>query len=35
MTYEHVIWEKDGGVGRITLNRPDTLNAWTEDFGAS
>jgi 2-(1,2-epoxy-1,2-dihydrophenyl)acetyl-CoA isomerase len=33
MSYEHVIWEQDGGVGRITLNRPDTLNAWTHDFG--
>ena len=33
MSYEHVIWEQDGGVGRITLNRPDSLNAWTDDFG--
>jgi 2-(1,2-epoxy-1,2-dihydrophenyl)acetyl-CoA isomerase len=33
MSYEHVIWEQDGGVGRITLNRPDSLNAWIEDFG--
>ena len=33
MSYEHVIWEQDGGVGRLTLNRPDTLNAWTADFG--
>ena len=33
MAYEHVIWEQDGGVGRVTLNRPDSLNAWTEDFG--
>jgi 2-(1,2-epoxy-1,2-dihydrophenyl)acetyl-CoA isomerase len=33
MTYEHVTWEQDGGVGRVTLNRPDSLNAWTEDFG--
>src|SRR5918992_5657613 len=29
----NVIWELDGGVGRITLNRPDSLNAWHEDFG--
>jgi 2-(1,2-epoxy-1,2-dihydrophenyl)acetyl-CoA isomerase len=29
----NVIWEQDGGVGRVTLNRPDSLNAWTEDFG--
>jgi 2-(1,2-epoxy-1,2-dihydrophenyl)acetyl-CoA isomerase len=33
VSYEHVIWEKDGGVGRITLNRPDTLNAWHAAFG--
>ncbi len=33
MSYETVIWEQDGGVGRITLNRPDTLNAWTAQFG--
>jgi 2-(1,2-epoxy-1,2-dihydrophenyl)acetyl-CoA isomerase len=33
MSYEHVIWERDGGVGRLTLNRPDSLNAWTAGFG--
>src|SRR5688500_254003 len=33
MDYEHVIWELDDGVGRVTLNRPDTLNAWHEGFG--
>jgi 2-(1,2-epoxy-1,2-dihydrophenyl)acetyl-CoA isomerase len=33
MAYETVIWEQDDGVGRLTLNRPDTLNAWTADFG--
>jgi 2-(1,2-epoxy-1,2-dihydrophenyl)acetyl-CoA isomerase len=33
MSYEHVIWERDGGAGRITMNRPDSLNAWTADFG--
>jgi 2-(1,2-epoxy-1,2-dihydrophenyl)acetyl-CoA isomerase len=33
MSYEHVIWEQDGGIGRVTLNRPESLNAWTEDFG--
>ncbi len=33
MSYETVIWERSGGVGRITLNRPQTLNAWTADFG--
>lgn len=33
MSYETVIWEQEGGVGRLTLNRPETLNAWTADFG--
>jgi 2-(1,2-epoxy-1,2-dihydrophenyl)acetyl-CoA isomerase len=34
MSYETLIWEQDGGVGRLTLNRPDTLNAWTHQLGA-
>jgi 2-(1,2-epoxy-1,2-dihydrophenyl)acetyl-CoA isomerase len=33
MSYETVIWEQDGAVGRLTLNRPETLNAWTAEFG--
>jgi 2-(1,2-epoxy-1,2-dihydrophenyl)acetyl-CoA isomerase len=33
MSYEHLIWEQDAGVGRITLNRPETLNAWHAPFG--
>jgi 2-(1,2-epoxy-1,2-dihydrophenyl)acetyl-CoA isomerase len=33
MSYETVIWDVEDGVGRITLNRPDTLNAWNEQFG--
>jgi 2-(1,2-epoxy-1,2-dihydrophenyl)acetyl-CoA isomerase len=33
LSYETVIWELDEGVGRITLNRPDSLNAWTTAFG--
>ena len=33
MSYEHLIWEQDGGIGRITLNRPDSLNAWHTEFG--
>src|ERR671917_6816 len=33
MSNEHVIWERDGGIGRVTLNRPDSLNAWTHAFG--
>jgi 2-(1,2-epoxy-1,2-dihydrophenyl)acetyl-CoA isomerase len=32
---ETVIWEQEGPVGRITLNRPDSLNAWTHEFGES
>jgi 2-(1,2-epoxy-1,2-dihydrophenyl)acetyl-CoA isomerase len=34
LTYETIIWERSGGVGRLTLNRPETLNAWTAQFGA-
>jgi len=33
MSYETVIWERSAGVGRLTLNRPDTLNAWTAQLG--
>jgi 2-(1,2-epoxy-1,2-dihydrophenyl)acetyl-CoA isomerase len=31
--YETVIWEQTGPIGRLTLNRPATLNAWTAEFG--
>ena len=34
MSSSTVLWEQSGGVGRITLNRPDSLNAWTAEFGA-
>src|SRR3712207_4686606 len=33
MSYETVKWDQEGAIGRITLNRPQTLNAWTEQFG--
>jgi 2-(1,2-epoxy-1,2-dihydrophenyl)acetyl-CoA isomerase len=33
VSYETVIWERAGAVGRLTLNRPETLNAWTAQFG--
>ena len=33
MAYETVIWEEAGGAGRITLNRPESLNAWSEELG--
>jgi 2-(1,2-epoxy-1,2-dihydrophenyl)acetyl-CoA isomerase len=33
VSYEHLIWELDAGVGQITLNRPETLNAWHSAFG--
>ena len=33
MGYRTVIWEQADGVGRLTLNRPETLNAWTAEFG--
>lgn len=34
MGHETVIWEEQDGVGRLTLNRPQTLNAWTAQFGS-
>lgn len=34
MSYQTVIWEQSGSLGRITLNRPETLNAWTAEFGS-
>lgn len=33
MDYETVKWEEAEGVGRITLSRPGSLNAWTEQLG--
>jgi len=33
MSYDTVIWQQSDGVGRVTLNRPETLNAWTGEFG--
>jgi len=33
LPYETVTWEQSGAVGRLTLNRPDSLNAWTPEFG--
>jgi 2-(1,2-epoxy-1,2-dihydrophenyl)acetyl-CoA isomerase len=33
MSYETVIWEQAGAVGRLTLNRPSSLNAWTSQLG--
>jgi 2-(1,2-epoxy-1,2-dihydrophenyl)acetyl-CoA isomerase len=33
MSYETLIWEQSGAAGRLTLNRPETLNAWTAQFG--
>jgi 2-(1,2-epoxy-1,2-dihydrophenyl)acetyl-CoA isomerase len=33
LSYETIIWEPSGAVGRLTLNRPATLNAWTGEFG--
>jgi 2-(1,2-epoxy-1,2-dihydrophenyl)acetyl-CoA isomerase len=33
LAYETIIWEQSGAVGRLTLNRPDSLNAWTPQFG--
>jgi 2-(1,2-epoxy-1,2-dihydrophenyl)acetyl-CoA isomerase len=33
VSYENLIWEARDGIGRLTLNRPDSLNAWTGEFG--
>jgi 2-(1,2-epoxy-1,2-dihydrophenyl)acetyl-CoA isomerase len=33
MAYETIRWERSGGVGRLTLDRPDSLNAWTGELG--
>jgi 2-(1,2-epoxy-1,2-dihydrophenyl)acetyl-CoA isomerase len=33
MSYETVTWERSGGVGRVTLNRPDSINSWDPQFG--
>jgi 2-(1,2-epoxy-1,2-dihydrophenyl)acetyl-CoA isomerase len=33
VAYATLIWEQAGPVGRLTLNRPETLNAWTPEFG--
>jgi len=33
VAYETIVWEQTGGVGRLTLNRPETLNAWTPQLG--
>lgn len=34
VSYETIIWEQSAGVGRLTLNRPETINAWTPQLGA-
>jgi 2-(1,2-epoxy-1,2-dihydrophenyl)acetyl-CoA isomerase len=33
MAYETITWEQSGAVGQLTLNRPESLNAWTAEFG--
>ncbi len=33
MTEDPILWDLEDGVGRITLNRPNRLNAWDSDFG--
>lgn len=34
MSYEHILVEREDGVGIITLNRPDVLNAMSRKLGA-
>jgi len=33
MAYQHVLYEVDGPVATITLNRPEALNAWIDAMG--
>ncbi|MHB8492696.1 MAG: enoyl-CoA hydratase/isomerase family protein, partial [Solirubrobacteraceae bacterium] len=33
MTYDTLTWEESGAVGTLTLNRPESLNAWTPQLG--
>jgi 2-(1,2-epoxy-1,2-dihydrophenyl)acetyl-CoA isomerase len=33
VAYETIVWEQSGGIGRLTLNRPESLNAWTPQLG--
>ena len=33
MAYKTIVWEQSGAVGRLTLNRPESLNAWTPQLG--
>jgi 2-(1,2-epoxy-1,2-dihydrophenyl)acetyl-CoA isomerase len=33
VSYDTVKWEETAGVGRITLDRPGSLNAWTAELG--
>jgi 2-(1,2-epoxy-1,2-dihydrophenyl)acetyl-CoA isomerase len=33
MGYRTIIWERDGGAARLVLNRPEALNAWTDELG--
>jgi 2-(1,2-epoxy-1,2-dihydrophenyl)acetyl-CoA isomerase len=33
MSYETIIWDVEDGVGQITLNRPQNLNAWNKQLG--
>ena len=32
MSYQHILNKKHGGAGLITLNRPDALNALSDDL---
>ena len=34
MSYENILFESDGGIARLTLNRPDRLNSFTDAMHA-
>lgn len=32
MAHQTILWEQSDGLGRLTLNRPESLNAWTAEL---
>ena len=32
MNYQHILFSLEGGIARLTLNRPDRLNSFTADM---
>ncbi len=34
MSYEHILFAQEGGIARLTLNRPDRLNSFNDAMHA-